>query len=346
MTLSMILTGDVNMMKVADPEVPFRRVGEELRKADVVFGNLECCLAIPAAHSHGNEGFFADPVIGGEALRRGGIQAVGIANNVHYGDANILASVARLDALGIPHAGAGKDLAAARAPVILERGGLRFGFLQRSSVYWPTNHEAHADAAGIAVIRGHTAYQVPAFKTRPEIPPFNRPGVPPVIVTWADAAYLRAFTDDVAALRPPVDILVASFHWGLGKDVLEYMSEIAHAAIDAGADIVIGHGPHFSLPVGMHKGKTIFYGLGNLSFHTGHGGRQHGDWLGMLVRAEVGRGGIEEVGFRFVRHTDDNETYWSDPDKEADALADLTERSVPLGAKLTRNGHEVRVRPA
>jgi poly-gamma-glutamate synthesis protein (capsule biosynthesis protein) len=223
---------------------------------------------------------------------------------------------------------------------------MRFGFLQRSSVYWPTNHEAHADAAGIAVIRGHTAYQVPTFKSRPEIPPPNRPGVPPEIVTWADAGYLRAFTDDVVALRPRVDILVASFHWGLGKDVLEYMTEIAHAAIDAGADIVMGHGPHYSLPVGMHKGKAIFYGLGNLSFDTGHGGRKHGNWLGMAVRTDVGRNGIEDVGFRFVRHTDDNETFWSDPDKEADELADLATRSVPLGAKLVRDGHEVRVGPA
>ncbi len=345
MALTMILTGDVNLMKVADPTVPFRRVGEELRKADMVFGNLECCLTLPATHSHGNEGFFADPVVGGEALRLGGLQAVGVANNVHYGDANIMASIARLDELGIPHAGAGKDLASARAPVILERGGVRFGFLQRSSVYWPTNHEAHADATGIAVIRGHTAYQVPTFKTRPEIPPPNRPGVPPEIVTWADAAYLRAFTDDVAALRPRVDILVASFHWGLKHEVLQYMTQIAHAAIDAGADIVMGHGPHFSLPVGMHKGKAIFYGLGNLSFHTGHGGRQHGDWLGMLVRADVARNGIEAVRFRFVRHSADNETFWSDPDKEAAALADLAERSASYGAKLIRDGDEVRVGP-
>ena len=346
MALTMILTGDVNLMKVADPTVPFRRVGAELRRADVVFGNLECCLTIPAGHSHGNEGFFADPVAGGEALRLSGLQAVGIANNVHYGDANIMASIARLDALGIPHTGAGKDLASARAPVILERAGVRFGFLQRSSVYWPTNHEAQADAVGIAVIRGHTAYQVPTFKTRPEVPPPNRPGVPPEIVTWADAAYLRAFADDVAALRPRVDILVASFHWGLRKDVLDYMSEIAHAAVDAGADIVMGHGPHYSLPVGMHRGKAIFYGLGNLSFDTGHGGRKHGDWLGMLVRAGVGRDGIEDVRFRFVRHTEDNETFWSDPETESEELADLAERSAAHGAKLTRDGHELRVGPA
>ena len=65
------------------------------------------------------------------------------------------------------------------------------------------------------------------------------------------------------------------------------MTEIAHAAIDAGADIVIGHGPHYSLPVEIYKGKPIFYGLGSFSFHTGHGGRKHGDWVGMLARVTL-----------------------------------------------------------
>jgi len=343
--MKLILTGDVNLMNVTDPAVPFARVADELRHA-LTFSNFECCLFDPGGHSFHNEGFYAHPGPGGEALKHAGVDAVGIANNVNYGEGAILASIARLDELGVAHTGAGRNLAAARAPALVKRDGVTCGFLQRSSVYWPTNHEASARGCGIAVIRGHTAYQVPTFKTRPEIPPPNRPGVPPEIVTWADAAYLRAFTDDVAALRPRVDVLVASFHWGLRKEVLDYMPEIAHAAIDAGADIVMGHGPHYSLPVGMHKGKAIFYGLGNLSFHTGHGGRQHGDWLGMLARAAVGRNGIEDVRFRFVRHTEDNETFWSNPDKEAGEFADLAERSAVLGAKLLREGLEVRVGPA
>jgi poly-gamma-glutamate synthesis protein (capsule biosynthesis protein) len=315
-----------------------------LRKADVVFSNLECCLVEPpSAHSVSNEGFFADPEVGGEALKLAGIHAVGIANNVHYGDTNIKASIACLDELGIPHAGAGANLAAASAPVVLERDGVRFGFLQRSSVYWPTNHEARKDAAGIAVIRGHTAYHVPVFKTRVDVPPANRPGVPPEIITWADATYLRAFKEDIAALRPRVDVLVASCHWGLGKDVLQYMTDIAHGAIDAGADIVMGHGPHYSLPVEVYKGKPIFYGLGNFSFHTGHGGRKHGDWVGMLVRASVSRQGIDGVTFQFVRHNEANETVPCEMAKEAEELADIVERSAPFGTKLVTEGDEVRV---
>src|SRR5204863_9816867 len=173
--------------------------------------------------------------VAAEALKLGGIAVAGLANNVNYGAAAILASISQLDRHAILHTGAGANLREARAPAIVERGGLRIGFLQRSSVYWPTNHEATEHSCGVAVLRGHTAYQVPAYKTRPEVPPMNRPGVPPIILTWADRAYLSGFRDDIAALRRPngdtrADIVVASCHWGLGEEVLDYMGEIAHAA--------------------------------------------------------------------------------------------------------------------
>jgi poly-gamma-glutamate capsule biosynthesis protein CapA/YwtB (metallophosphatase superfamily) len=341
---TLLLTGDVNLMNVDDPAVPFARVRDMFRGADAVFSNLECCLYQPPRdHSFHNEGFFADPVIGAEALRQAGIAAVGIANNVNYGEAAILSSIARLDAAGLPHTGAGATLEAARAPAIVRRGGLRFGFLQRSSVYWPTNHEAGPHDPGIAVIRGHTAYQVPMHKSRPEIPPMNRPGIAPVVVTWADAAYLHAFKDDIAALRTQADVVVASCHWGLHKDVLDYMREIAHAAIDAGADIVIGHGPHYSLAVESYRGKPIFYGLGSFSFHTGHGGRKHGDWIGMMAHATFDGGRLAEASFRFVRHNDRNETVPCLLANEAAELADIRTRSEALGTTLRTQGDDVAV---
>jgi poly-gamma-glutamate synthesis protein (capsule biosynthesis protein) len=164
----LILVGDVNLMNVTDATIPFRHVAAELHAADAVFANLECCLYLPSRQSHGNEGFFADPQIGGEALRLSGIHAVGIANNVNYGAENIAASIAKLDQLGLLHTGAGVNLAAARAPAIITRNGLRVGVVQRSSVYWPTDHEAHTDSPGIAVLRGHTAYHVPTGRFSPE----------------------------------------------------------------------------------------------------------------------------------------------------------------------------------
>src|SRR5262249_54097071 len=138
-------------------------------------------------------------------------------------------------------------------------------------------------------------------------------------------------------------IVVASCHWGLGEEVLDYMVEIAHAAIDAGADIVIGHGPHYSLPVEVYRGKPIFYGLGSFSFHTGHGGRRHGGWMGMLATVESEDEGGSGASFRFVRHNDANETVFCPLAAESETLARLTERASLTGTRLQPEGDRVRL---
>jgi poly-gamma-glutamate synthesis protein (capsule biosynthesis protein) len=121
------------------------------------------------------------------------------------------------------------------------------------------------------------------------------------------------------------------------------MTEIAHAAVDAGADIVIGHGPHYSLPVEIYRGKPIFYGLGSFSFHTGHGGRQHGDWIGMMARCEITRDGVAEARFRFVRHNARNETVFCALAAEGTTLDRLIDRSAKLGARLAAEDDWLRV---
>ncbi len=346
MSTTLILTGDVNLLNVTDPAAPFARLRADFAAATLIFGNLECCLYVPpGGHSFHREGFHAAPGPAGEALVNAGFAAVGVANNVNYGEAAILASIARLDTLGIAHTGAGANLAAARAPAVVERGGRRFGFVQRSSVYWPTDHAAGPDVPGIAVLPAHTAWQVPMHKTRPGIPPLNRPGLPPIVLTWADRDALRTFSQDIAGLRVSADVVVASCHWGLGKEPLEYMTEIAHAAIDAGADLVIGHGPHFALPVEVYRGKPIFYGLGSFSFHTGHGGRAHGDWVGMMARIALNGSGIAGASFRFVRHNAANETVPCRLDDERATLAEIAAASATFGAQLAGEGDWVRVRP-
>lgn len=147
------------------------------------------------------------------------------------------------------------------------------------------------------MVRGYTAYQVPAHKTRPE--------VPPIIVTWADRAYLAAFAADIAALRQKADIVVPSCHWGLGEEVLD--------------------------------------GLGSFSFHTGHGGRRHGDWIGMMARVELTPGGGVETRFRFVRHNAANETVACALAAEGPALDRIVARSAALDAGLMPEGDWIRV---
>ena len=344
MATEMIAVGDVNLMNIAAGADPFARVRGTLAAAAIRFANLECVLHRPAGgHAVENEGFFADPEIAGAALRAAGFDALGLANNVNYGEAAIADSIARLDALDLAHAGAGANRAAAHAPVIVARDGLRFGFLQRSSVYWPTNHEAGESSTGIAVIRAHTAYQVPMHKTRPEIPPLNRPGIPPEILTWADPLSLRRFQDDVARLREQADIVVASCHWGLFREVLQYMREIAHAAIEAGADAVVGHGPHYALPIELHRGKPVFYGLGSFSFHTGHGGRRHGDWLGLMASLSWEGRRLQDAAFRFVRHDADNRTVLCPLADEGPAFDEIARASAAFGTRLAPRGDTVAI---
>ena len=144
-------------------------------------------------------------------------------------------------------------------------------------------------------------------------------------------------------MRQRADIVVASCHWGLGEEVLDYMVEIAHAAIDAGADIVIGHGPHYSLPVEAYRGKPIFYGLGSFSFHTGHGGRRHGDWIGMMAHAEIANSRVADASFRFVRHNDANETVVCAPAAETETLARIAAASARFNTTIEPTGEAVRI---
>ena len=341
MKRTLMLTGDVNLMRVSDPEVPFARIKDTLRQADVLFGNLECCFYEPTAdHPLEHEGFYAS-LASAQALVIGGYHAVGNANNVNYGADAIRSSLKRLGEIGIQATGAGLNRAAARAPVLVEHERLRFGFVQRTSVYWPTGHEATDTSPGVAVLTGHTAYEPPVHARRAGIPPANRPGVPPAIVTWADARSLAEFKDDLRALRAGAAIVVASHHWGLFEDVLDYQIEIAHAAIDAGADVVMGHGPHHACGVEMYRGKPIFYGLGSFSFHTGHGGLQHGDWVGLLARLTYEDTGLVGVGFSMVRHDQRNQTYLCDPSQDKEAVEQITRRCSTFGTTLTISGDQM-----
>jgi poly-gamma-glutamate capsule biosynthesis protein CapA/YwtB (metallophosphatase superfamily) len=337
----LMLTGDVNLMNVTDPAVPFARIVDTLHRADVLFGNLECCFYEPAAgHSLEHEGFHASPA-SARALAIAGYRAVGAANNVNYGAEAIRSSLRQLAKVGVPCTGAGVDRRAARAPAIVAHEGLRFGFLQRTSVYWATGHEATDDAPGVAVLTGRTAYEPPLQARRAGLPPANRPGLPPTIVTWADARSLAEFTGELRALRAQADVVIASHHWGLFEDVLDYQVEIAHAAIDAGADVVMGHGPHYACAVEMYRGKPIFYGLGSFSFHTGHGGRAHGDWVGMLARITFDDAELREVAFSLVRHNEANETYLCDLGRDKDAVEQITRRCDKLGTALAVSGGEM-----
>ena len=76
------------------------------------------------------------------------------------------------------------------------------------------------------------------------------------------------YEEDIALANKNSDIVIVSFHWGEEYTAFPTTRQvqIAHKAIDAGADVVIGHHPHWIQPVEMYKDKPIFYSLGNFVF--------------------------------------------------------------------------------
>ena len=363
----MLLTGDINLANVTDPAKPFSLVADALHAEDVVFGNLEGCLSdvVDPYHYMSKAGWRNAGSAGAPALRLGGFDAVGCANNVTFGREAILESLAVLDELGVAHVGAGPDLTSAKRPVVLERGGARYGFLQYTSVFWPIGHQAsdardanaadyhakqydarnglpdaplpHEAATGVATIKAHTAY-LPNQRTG------EMPGGPSETLTWPDAGYLAAFQQDVSALRKQVDVLVTSHHWGISgsDDTQQYQVDIAHAAIDAGADLVIGHGPHVIQPIEVYKGKAVFYSLGNFHFGWEHMGP---GWVGLVVSADVRDGEIAAVSCQPVTE-DDHENRRSlirPVEQEREAIDHLERLSERFGTDLSADGESLRV---
>jgi len=348
-TARIILAGDINLLGIEDPAVPFRKVAPVLHAADAVFANLECCLFEPNEKREmmrddqsGFEGIYASPHTG-EALRLAGISCIGNANNQNYGADAILASNRRLDELGIPHAGTGANSAAARTPAVVERNGVKIGFIQRTSQYWPNNHEAGERAAGVAAMKAYTAYQPPYYKDN-RIPP-NRPGAPAKVITWVDPDYLAQLKADIAVLKSQCDIVISSHHWGYAEEVLQYQRELAHAAIDAGADIIMGHGPHFPLAIEFYRAKPIYYGLGMLCFLRTNK-KVHRGWTGMSAHLTFDNMALTEAAFSIVRQNDTGEVMLSPAKDEADAIARVERLSQMFGTTVRVDGPLVRVTSA
>ncbi len=97
------------------------------------------------------------------------------------------------------------------------------------------------------------------------------PGAEPITIPSPTRAELEAMREDVRALRTKADLVILSCHWGVSskEEPVAYQKEIAHAAIDAGADMVFGHHPHVVQAGEIYRGKPVFYSLGNFVFDWG-----------------------------------------------------------------------------
>ncbi|MHB8577327.1 MAG: CapA family protein [Dehalococcoidia bacterium] len=234
------------------PDWPFGRVADRLHGADLRFGNLELALTDRGVQAHKDYTFRAPPVAA-QSLASAAFNVVDLANNhvLDFGGQGLLDTIAALGNAGVLHVGAGADAGSARAPIVVTVNGLRIAWLAYVNV--PDDS-----------VTGFVARSLEAGT--------GRPGV-----AWGTA---DAIQRDVLAARQQADVVIVALHSGF-----EYTSEpngtqrgLAHAAIDAGAALVLGAHPHVLQGIEYYKSGVIAYSLGNFVFDLDESDRTH---LGM-----------------------------------------------------------------
>lgn len=249
---SILLLGDL-ILDAPDPDHWLSGLAPTLNAADLVIAHLEVPHTDRGFELQGDVPAPGAPPENLAAAARAGIDAVSMAGN-HMSDCGregIADTIELLDRLSIAHAGAGSTLAEARAPALLTVSGRKVALLSYNCV-GPENGCAGADMAGFAYLPIETADGCPI-----------RPTAPLERMTPEAEAILA---QDISAARLGSDLVIVSLHKGLvhvPARLAPYEQAVAHAAIDAGADIVFGHHAHIVKGVELYRGKPIFHGLGN-----------------------------------------------------------------------------------
>lgn len=254
-----MFSSNVNISIVGDiivgnnPDFYFEYVKEELSTKDVLIGQLE----VPySTEHHESEELERDPAHL-QSLVSTGFDVLSLAGNhlADFGDKGINDTISWLKDHNIAYVGAGRNLEEARRPIIIECNKTKIGVLKYNCV-GPKETWATANKPGCAYVNILTHYELE----------HANPGGPPSIYTRAEPESLELMKEDIKKLRTKCDIVIVSFHKGLVHQpvkIADYEKEISYAAIDSGADLVVGEHAHLLKGVEIYKGKTIFHGLCN-----------------------------------------------------------------------------------
>ncbi len=256
--ISLILTGDimlgrsVNTAMVAagnDGLFPFAQTADLLRSYDVRVGNLECVVSKLGSPVPKDFTFEAD-LIGLHRLQQVGFDVVSVANN-HSGDYGPVAfadMLGNLPSFGVAAMGGGLNATAAHTPLVIERHGNTIAFVAACDIA-PESFAATDSSPGDA---------------------------------WLTA---DALNQDVPRARQMADFVIVFTHWGVEyqPDYDTDQQQLAHLAIDLGADLVCGMHPHVIQGNEIYKDKLIVYSLGNFVFDEMYGDTSHGNLLSLTI---------------------------------------------------------------
>jgi len=234
-----VLGGDIMLARFVwmtaqqhkDPAWPFQKIAAVFREADLAFANLESPFAETGPYFENRMVFRTHPSMV-EGLLAAGIDVASTANN-HSRDAGprgIEYTLEHLNKHGIEGVGTVRGAADKHEGVVMERKGVRFGFLAYTFDQRNGNH----------------------LNDDPRVAMMNPVSLPA----------------EIAALRTKCDVVIVSMHAGVEyvPRPNAQQTRFARAAIDAGATVVVGHHPHVFQPAERYKDGVIFYSLGNLVF--------------------------------------------------------------------------------
>jgi len=215
-------------------QYPFVHLDSILSDSDLVFANLEAPFGSQDSAYPKTYTFQVSPDLV-QVLQAGKINMVSLANNhiLDFGTEALKETMHLLDKHQIRYSGAGMNLTEARKPAIFETKEKKIAVACYSLTFpiefWAT------DSSGGTCFPSHTF-----------------------------------FYRDIRKFKAENDLLVISFHWGgeLLTAPKEYQLDLAHKAIDAGADLILGHHPHVIQGLEVYKGKLIAYSLGNYVFSS------------------------------------------------------------------------------
>lgn len=235
-----------------------------LRKSDITFINLEGPASDQGVDKKNLYSFRMNPSII-PVLKGAGINIVSLANN-HMGDWGINAfidTLARLKENEILYTGGGINKKEAEQPIIIEKYGMKIGYLAFSDV-GPNGMASDENTAGILLANN------PRFK------------------------------EIISTAEKQVDYLIVAFHFGEEYKTIhnKRQENLAHAAIDNGAKIIIGTHPHVMQDVEVYKDGFIAYSLGNFIFDQYF---STDTMQGMLLEIKLNRDGTMSINKNIVK---------------------------------------------
>ncbi|MET4538447.1 poly-gamma-glutamate capsule biosynthesis protein CapA/YwtB (metallophosphatase superfamily) [Arthrobacter bambusae] len=260
--LTVLAVGDIGPDREDAAEL-FALNSSLLQSGDVTFGQLEFVLSDQGSRLPQVRHTVRAKPKDAKALVDAGLDVVSFAGNhcLDFGAEAMLDTAENLTAAGAVVVGVGADIHRARKPAVVQRGQTEISFLSYSSVL-PHSFWATENRPGCAPMRAFTVYEQVEH---------DQPGTPARVHTFPHRQDLAALVEDVRREKEQGRFVVVSVHWGIHfipAVIADYQRDVAYAAIDAGADAIVGHHAHILKGIEIYRGAPIFYSLANFAMDT------------------------------------------------------------------------------